>query len=428
MRKYISVFFSGTGFGIDEQHYLAAKLYSHVDEARDQIAIGFNGCEVDYGCRGMLFGTGLDQQCSSVISKVMEQIKAGHTVTLNIYGHSRGGIAALMLAKQLSHVDPASLEINLGLLDPVPGNLVTTSTLDPFKISLANKTMDLTDCTPLRSVLALYPYQPLPSIACHAPLFPDYPEQSKVEVEVIPGCHAAAEAIGSRPESRIAALRFYQFFKKRGTKFSSSLYFCDIGASALDDEGNINFLLQKSYRKANQRFGSDGVIRSGHSSSGVILKAKQGEYSFFNKHHAELARGEQNVARLRATIELNSGVISCLVRAAQHYYRLYFALKWGVIGLGITSAVLLSIGLAAVPLIGAAVFASLSVSASLAVGAAVLGSASALAWYSFIKPVGNYLASAFFYPYYRMVDDITGHQSVKESDRLEAQRLLVPGC
>jgi hypothetical protein len=91
-----------------------------------------------------------------VIDRIMQEINAGHQITLNVYGHSRGGIAALLLAKQLGRVDKEKLAINLALLDPVPGNSIIISSIDPFKISLANKTMDLSDCKPLRKVLGPY--------------------------------------------------------------------------------------------------------------------------------------------------------------------------------------------------------------------------------------------------------------------------------
>lgn len=148
MHKTISVFFSGTGFKITNPEFLAARLCRELVESETQIKMGFDGCGVDSPLLGGLFGTGLDEQSADAISLIREEIEAGHTITLNAYGHSRGGIAALMLAKQLSAVDPNVLSINLGLLDPVPGNLIITSALDPLKISLANKTMDLTGCKP----------------------------------------------------------------------------------------------------------------------------------------------------------------------------------------------------------------------------------------------------------------------------------------
>ena len=46
--------------------------------------------------------------------------------------------------------------------------------------------MDLSDCKPLRKVLALYPHRPLPAIACHAPLLVSYPEDTFFHITRLP--------------------------------------------------------------------------------------------------------------------------------------------------------------------------------------------------------------------------------------------------
>src|ERR1700722_10640788 len=101
----ISCFFSGTSFSYNDRNELAGLLYKHINTDKEgQVAIGFNGCARNYGkFRGGIFGAGLDVQCLEVIARVQAEIKSGNTVKLNIFGHSRGGIAALMLAKQLSN-------------------------------------------------------------------------------------------------------------------------------------------------------------------------------------------------------------------------------------------------------------------------------------------------------------------------------------
>lgn len=135
----------------------------------------------------------MDAQCQQVIWQTESELKNGNFLVLNVYGHSRGAVAALLLAKQLNRIDPAALEINLALLDPVPGNFIITSTLDFLAISLAKKTMDLRACKHLKRVLALYPCEPLNAFAAHAPLFTLYPEHTEVEEEIIPGCHSSAQ-------------------------------------------------------------------------------------------------------------------------------------------------------------------------------------------------------------------------------------------
>ncbi len=73
--------------------------------------------------------------------------------------------------------------------DPVPGNLLAASDADCCAFSTANRAMDLTACAPLRRVLALYPHEPLPDLAFHAPLLGVYPPTCAVREDVVLGCH-----------------------------------------------------------------------------------------------------------------------------------------------------------------------------------------------------------------------------------------------
>jgi hypothetical protein len=90
----------------------------------NEYKMGFDGCGVTNGLSGTLFGTGLEEQCKEVVKYVHSLLKDGKKVILNCYGHSRGGIAALMLAKMLGGFAKDLVEVNLALLDPVPGNLI----------------------------------------------------------------------------------------------------------------------------------------------------------------------------------------------------------------------------------------------------------------------------------------------------------------
>eukprot|EP00494_Astrolonche_serrata_P005678 UN05695 len=89
-----------------------------------------------------------------------------------------------------------NLELNLFLFDPVPGNLVTTSKFTDIgciKCSTANRCYNLTRCgKTLQSVLAVYPYEPLPDLAFHAPVFGTYPRETYVEEDVTYGRHQGA--------------------------------------------------------------------------------------------------------------------------------------------------------------------------------------------------------------------------------------------
>ncbi len=221
----LSVYFSGTDHYLSDRHCLASVLYdaTFVDDVN--LKMGFNGCGIDYGLKGQIWGSGLEDQCKKVVGKVIELLKAGHRVKLNTYGHSRGGIACLLLAKMLGKFDRDLVEVNLALMDPVPGNFVTTSMLDFTHRTLARKAMDMSECRNLNQVLALYTNQPIPNYHAHAPLIPQYPAHCRVSEEIIPGCHTGAQYVavsgieGPNKESNITLNLVSRFLTKLGTLF-----------------------------------------------------------------------------------------------------------------------------------------------------------------------------------------------------------------
>ncbi|MBA3537243.1 MAG: hypothetical protein H0T84_11645 [Tatlockia sp.] len=391
MKKIISVFFSGTGFNISDTDFLAGSLYKRTKENETQIKLGFDGCGVVYGLRGGLFAHGLDEQCDEVIQRINQEITDGHEVTLNIYGHSRGGTAAAMLAAQLSLVDPRTLSINMAILDPVPGNLISPSTLDPFKTTLANKTMDLRDCRPLKKVLALYPFEPLSDFAFHAPLFISYPKHTEVEEDAMPGCHAEAEQIGELA-GKITQLRVDEFFAKNGTVFEgSSAYLDDIELLQKD-------LVERYQRQLNALRYADPITRDGHSAKGMYINVKiDGDY--FNQDHKRRAGGDAN-ATVAVTLEQSNNPFSILKRAITAHPIAWQFLKWTVISLILGTILFFSGGLGAIPVVGLVV-AKLGI-ASLFIAAPILGAAMAGLWYGAIKPLSLWTVNKLFYPKYSL--------------------------
>lgn len=422
MKKTLSVFFSGTGFSIndvwDPSIYLAASLYNRVEESEHQIKMGFDGCGVEFGLSGVLFGSGLDEQCNRVIQRITEEIEAGNEITLNVYGHSRGAIAALMLAQQLGSVDPKLLSINLALLDPVPGNLITTSTLDPFNISLANKVMDLTNCKPLKKVLALYPHEPLSALAFHAPLIASYPEGIELEEDVISGCHAQAEHL-DHPASNISRIRTEEFLIRNGTQLSSSANYTD---SAALKEAYIK-LYELELKKIN-KLGS--MTRDSHSAKGVYINTKT-EAQYFNEHHKRLAEGAAD-ATVALTIEPSYSPVSLFQRAIQTYPVAWQILKWTFLSIGFAGLLYLTGGLAVIPFGVSSIFAA----------APVVGGALAALWYGAVKPGLLWVTERIFYPMYslreinRTVPEVEGEstatllQSLNGEESPEPENQLQP--
>lgn len=388
MSVTISAFFSGTGFEINDSRFLASSLYNEINQNKEQIKFGFNGCGVDFGLRGTIFGSDIDKHCDTVITEVLSQIQAGNRVTLNVYGHSRGAIEALLLAKQFSDIDLSSLEINLALLDPVPGNLISAAKIDPLKICLANKTMDLTNCKPLRHVLALYPHEPLNDLAFHAPLLASYPKDTIVEEEVVNGCHAEAEQ-NYNFASKLVKLRVKQFLLEHGTLFS--------GAYTQPEDMNQAYidLYEQGLARVNKNY-----IRAAHSANGREIVTTSGA-DYFNSQHRELAKGNSNTT-IALSIKEKSDLFSPFRRFAKNHpvvsKVIKSSLKWCVIGALAVTVLYFTGGLAAVPFI-----APLIVKLGLITIAAltpIMTVTLATLWHGISKPMLSWCANKFYYPKY----------------------------
>ena len=204
------------------------KHYHSSDIEPDKIThykMSFDGCGIEYGLLGEIFGSGIDEQCQLVlneIKRIREKLaESGQhkRIKVNGYGHSRGGVALLKLAKMLGHLPLDIVEVNLAMLDPVPGNLIVSGEMDFLELTLANQVKDLRECHNLRRVISLYPYVPLEDYTFHGPINPLYPPGTVVEEDVLLGCHSEVENIKSE-FAKLAVPRFRQFMKKCGTMFS----------------------------------------------------------------------------------------------------------------------------------------------------------------------------------------------------------------
>lgn len=388
MNKTISVYFSGTGFSISQRLFLASSLHTRTQVSESQINMGFNGCGVDYGFNGTIFGSGLDEQCEKVITRIIQEINDGHQITLNVYGHSRRAIAALLLAKQLGHIDKEKLAINLALLDPVPGNFITTSSIDPFNISLANKTMDLSDCKPLQHVLALYPHIPLPAIACHAPLLVSYPQETEVEEEVVNGCHAQTENI-YHPSSKLVTLRVEEFLVKNGTQLQTGIDYQDTEA------------LKQTYLSLYQTelaYVVQTLSREAHSARGMVITATPGA-KYLNSRHLALA-GVSSQEPVCLRIQPEKGLFSWLRKFFTNYPLIGQAVKWTLIALSVATLLYFTGVLATIPLLAPIVIKLGAL--SLLAFSPIVGTALAALWYGAAKPILPWCTNRFFYPYYAL--------------------------
>merc|ERR1712113_1210318 len=71
----------------------------------------------------------------------------------------------------------------------------------------ANQAMDISNVQNLGKVLVLYPHEPLPAIAVHAPLLISFPARCELEEDVILGCHQGALWLHPRTDTCLAFAR-----------------------------------------------------------------------------------------------------------------------------------------------------------------------------------------------------------------------------
>ena len=92
-------------------------------------------------------------------------------------------LLAVPSKQEMADIPASSCELSLLLFDPVPGDLLTVAQLDFFRLTNTSASGDMSNCACLSRVLALYPYEPLPAILCHAPILCRYPPHCVQVVE-----------------------------------------------------------------------------------------------------------------------------------------------------------------------------------------------------------------------------------------------------
>lgn len=198
----LSVFFCGTNGTIENGFTQISLFYRECrglvldgvefDLGQKEYKIGFDGCGITNGFMGGIFGYGLGGQCQQVLRIVERLIQEGKRVSIVGLGLSRGAIALLMLVQLLQPLHQ-KVTMNLVLFDPVPGNSIYQARWDFLGLTNTSLSYNLSDCFLLKNVYLIYPYEPLPDLIFHAPLIPVFCERStKVEYDVIPGCHQGA--------------------------------------------------------------------------------------------------------------------------------------------------------------------------------------------------------------------------------------------
>lgn len=298
-------------------HYDITEMLAEPDPNLQAFKMGFDGCGYAYGPPGTIWAVGLGSQCQVVVARVQWLLQTRRHVTVVALGLSRGGVAALMLAKRLGGFDPERLSVQLCAFDPVPGNLVCASRyIDLLGLNAANCVLDCSGCRTLRRVLALYPHEPLPDLAFHAPIFPRYPSSDWCEIEedAVLGCHQGALYPHKHvhPQLRTACkasyIRIRAFLRECGVRLSAS--------PARDDDDALR-------RECLQEYVAELAVeaptyRIAHSSDaecdgcGAVLRHRRGV--FLNQHHRQLV-AESSTCDLRQLAETETDASDNLAKS-----------------------------------------------------------------------------------------------------------------
>lgn len=204
----------------------------------NNISQAIEGCGMnnpDYRDCRKIFSFNLVKQVEQVAKEINQKIKS-RNINLNIYGYSRGGIGAFLLCKKLKLISPEKLTINVVVIDPVPGNFISTVQADFWfggYTTLTAGVSDLSDCHNVQTMLLLYMNEPKPHIIsiledqnAFAPLLPSYSKNTKADVDVMRGLHGHAVRFNSsygvvngNSESILVLHRVIEFLKNSGAKF-----------------------------------------------------------------------------------------------------------------------------------------------------------------------------------------------------------------
>jgi len=303
-RSILVVFFDGTSNTIDppttQIGIFAHGVEGNLVKSRSDVSsamelssgatfkMAFDGCGVTNGLCGALFASGLDGQVSEVMEVVVKLSEYGGVRVIAV-GLSRGGIACFKLAKKIASKFCSQADKNvyvstsLLLFDPVPGNSVWTGF--PYTAAFSQ---NLSSCHNLERVLALYPYEPLPDIAMHAPTLATYPVTTKVEEDVTLGCHQGALYRTSiRPRnkyetaSNLSFRRIYDFLDSENIemKFSIGVF----QPSAQECLSAYQLAIQSNHESKRIAHDKTGRNRTIIRRSSVGQKCR-----WLNRHHQEL--------------------------------------------------------------------------------------------------------------------------------------------
>ncbi|WP_045094544.1 hypothetical protein [Legionella fallonii] len=307
MTKIISVYFNGTNDRNDvpeKGRISLATLLAHITiNDVNNYSFCVNGCGVesrDIRDLGVVFGFHLQKQVLKIAKEIKDIIdESEDDIVLNIYGFSRGGIAAFSLCKELKQIAPERLTINVATVDPVPVNFIVSVCGDMFfgtKSTLSAAVADLTTCNNIANMLALFANRPLPDIYGFAPLLPALPTTCHSEIDVTPGRHESAVSFykegnsvrALNNESVLVCNRVIEFMKQWGTVYDfERLQLDDILVCPSDSPQLLDLYEELARQTVNDE------VRSMHFSKTIFTTP--GKY--LNRYHQRLCNVQEEDIR-----------------------------------------------------------------------------------------------------------------------------------
>lgn len=158
--KVLSIYFNGTDEPntINTHGSLANVLYD-ITKNNTEDAICLSGCAINnphtIDSNG-IFAYNLSTIVDDTVKKIESRISSEGSLTLNLYGFSRGACGILMIAKRLAQYDPSVLTINMAVFEPVSGNFMAVAISDVSSSSKLTISGEVKICVLVKILPRLY--------------------------------------------------------------------------------------------------------------------------------------------------------------------------------------------------------------------------------------------------------------------------------
>lgn len=240
----------------------------------------FAGVGVTNGFWGVVLASGLKEQTQLVSQYAAAFVEAGLAVKINFVGLSRGGIGGIHLALELADFAPEQVLLNLLLYDPVPGDFVFMSRYLGVTFN-ACQAMDMSHVGNIGRLVMLYPHEPLPAVALHAPVIPRLPKYCNAEIDVILGCHQGALFMRRSIDTCLSFSIIREFLLERGSRLNIRN---SQNSHLIVDDAELASYLDSELRE------NVPTTRCLHASVGGLEIVRHPTGQFLNRRHQELLR------------------------------------------------------------------------------------------------------------------------------------------